>query len=93
MKKKINLIGCAIIISLAACSKQPDKPHLSFEVVGKFQAKSYQINDNEYVTALEIPDNIIPDRCWVYTNLRTNTSVMRCDVGDTRDFPENNNDK
>ena len=90
MKKQL-WIGCAIIISLSACSPPENKPNLSLEVEGKFQSKSYPINDNEYVTALEIPDNIIPDRCWVYTNLRTNTSVMRCDVGDEKEFPVNGN--
>lgn len=92
MRKRLACL--ALLASIYGCGEtqhaqeKPLQPR-KLTVAGAFQTKRIQITDTEYVRVLDLPDRIMPTRCWVYVNDVTKTSHMHCDSDEatTQDLP------
>jgi hypothetical protein len=81
MKLLISLASFTLLAGCTASADPVQEPKVAKirEVVGTFQAKTYDISDHEHVVAFDMPNRIVPSRCWTYVNEKTATSNMHCD--------------
>ena len=61
----------------------PPKKKALADVVGKFQSKIYPVSEHEHVLVFDIPNRMMPSRCWTYVNENIKTSNMHCDFDQT----------
>lgn len=67
-------------ISIASCNqKQAQAPRAPLTPPSEIKSSTYRINDDEHLTIIDIPDNYLGKRCWVYVNDKIKTSHMKCD--------------
>lgn len=68
-------------IVLSGCSQKTEKARKvsSTGPTGEIKVTRVTISPDEYLTVMDIPDNYIGKRCWVYVNDKIKTSHMKCD--------------
>ena len=68
-------------IVLTGCGHKTEKPRKvsSSGPAGEIKVTKVFISPDEYLTVMDIPDNYIGKRCWVYVNDKIKTSHMKCD--------------
>jgi hypothetical protein len=74
------LFGCSAHIESTPAKKE-------LPVRGEFRTGVYQLSEFEQVRVIDLPDRVLPTRCWVYTNTLTRTSHMRCDSDSAAELP------
>lgn len=67
-------------IAMVSCTQKPAQaPHAPISLPAEIKSSTYRINDDEHLTIMDIPDNYLGKRCWVYVNDKIKTSHMKCD--------------
>ena len=70
-----------IVALLAGCTTKAEepKPRKEYPVQGEFRTQAYALGEGESLRVIDLPNRITPTRCWVYSNLNTHVSQMRCE--------------
>ena len=70
--------ACALV---ASCNQKTEKAPKAFihSPTGEVKTSRVVISQDEYLTIIDVPDNYVGKRCWVYVNDKIKTSHMKCD--------------
>lgn len=79
--RTIKIISVFFILIFTGCNQKSDAPRKIPRNLpaGDVKITKVVISLDEYLTIMDIPDNFIGKRCWVYVNDKIKSSHMKCD--------------